>query len=37
MITLDTILHNPRAMVGIIGIAIMMLGLFIMDRKERKN
>ena len=38
MITLDTILHNPRAMVGIIGIVIMMLGLFIMDRKEnRKN
>lgn len=38
MITYETILHNPRAMIGIIGLAIMLLVLFIWDRKEnRKN
>ena len=38
MITWDTVLANPRAVVGIIGLAILMLVLFIWDKKEnRKN
>ncbi len=37
MITYETILQNPRAMIGIIGLAVMMLVLFIWDKKENKK
>ena len=37
MITIDTILHNPRALVGIIGLAVLLLVLFIWDRKENRK
>lgn len=37
MITFETILQNPRAIVGIIGLAILMLVLFIFDRKENRK
>ena len=37
MITLDTLLHNPRALIGIIGFAVMMLVLTIWDKRENRR
>ena len=37
MITLETIRSNPRAIVGIVGLAIIILILFIWDKKENKK
>jgi len=37
MITYETILGNPRAVAGVIASAALILGLFIMDKKENKK
>ena len=37
MITYETILHNPRALAGIIGLAVLLLTLFIWDTLENKK
>ncbi len=37
MITLDTLLQNPRALIGIIGFAVMMLVLTIWDKRENRR
>ena len=37
MITWETILSNPRAIIGVVGLAILMLVLFIWDKKENKK
>ena len=37
MITVETILQNPRAIIGIVGLVILMLVLFIWDKKENKK
>ncbi|SFC55982.1 type IV secretion system protein VirD4 [Butyrivibrio sp. YAB3001] len=37
MITLDTLLHNPRALIGIIGFVVMMLVLTIWDKRENRR
>lgn len=37
MITYETILQNPRALVGIIGLAVMLLVLFIWDRRDNRK
>ena len=37
MITMETLLQNPKALIGIVGLAVMMLVLFIWDKKENKK
>lgn len=37
MITVETILQNPRAIIGIVGLVVLMLVLFIWDKKENKK
>ena len=37
MITYETLLKSPRVLVGIIGFAILMLILFILDKRENKK
>lgn len=37
MITVETILQNPKAIIGIVGLVVLMLVLFIWDKKENKK
>ena len=37
MITIETLFHNPRALIGIIGFAVMMLVLTIWDKRENRR
>ncbi|MCF0186695.1 MAG: type IV secretory system conjugative DNA transfer family protein, partial [Bacteroidaceae bacterium] len=37
MITYETILSNPRAVIGLVGAAILLLVMFVWDKKENKK